>query len=117
MVRKQIKSASLDSQQVTVAGSASVPLTNSSFTPIDNIDGTVDYLYNPEKENATITVAVNNETRKLIDRLSKITGWTATLFFRDNTVAQISQCALVSIPSLADEGEADIEIHGITRWL
>ena len=115
--RKTIKSATMDNQQVTPAGDASIPTVNNSWEPIDNLDGSHDFKYNPEKESTTIPVALNDETRKLVSRISQITGWTTTVYFRDNTTVQISNCALVSVPALDGDGAVDLELHGKVTWL
>jgi hypothetical protein len=96
---------------------ASIPVTDNSWEPQDNLDGSIDYKYNPERENATMPVALNDDTRKVIGDAAKITGWSATATFRDGATVQLSNCAIVSVPSLDGDGVAEIEIHGSVRWL
>lgn len=115
--RKTLNTLTLNGNQVTPGGEASIPVTDASWEGMDNLDGSIDYKYNPERENATFPVALNDDTRSVIGTASKSTGWNTTATFRDGTTVQLSNCAIVAVPSLDGDGVADIEIHGAVRWL
>ena len=116
-IRKTVSTLTINGNQVTPGGDASIPVLDSSYEAMDNLDGSIDYKFNPARENATFPIALNDDTRKVIISASKITGWNATATFRDGTTVQLSNCAIVAIPSLDGDGSADIEIHGKVRWL
>jgi hypothetical protein len=116
-IRKTLNTRTVNGNQVTPGGDASVPVVDNSWEGLDNLDGSIDYKYNPERDNATFPITLNDETRKVVVDAAKITGWSLTATFRDETTVQLSNCAIVSIPSLDGDGVAEIEVHGSVRWL
>lgn len=115
--RKTVKTLTINGNQVTPSGDASIAVTDFSWEPMDNLDGSTDYKYNPERENSTFPISLDDESRKVITDAQKITGWSTTATFRDDSTVQLSNCAIVTVPSLDGDGAAEIEIHGSVRWL
>jgi hypothetical protein len=116
-IRKTLNTLTINGSQVTPGGEATIPVTDQSWESMDNLDGSIDYKYNPERNNSTMPVALNNDTRKVVVDAAKITGWSTTATFRDGTTVQLSNCAIVSVPDLDGDGVAELEIHGSVRWL
>jgi hypothetical protein len=115
--RKTVKTITMNGGQLTPSGDASIATIDESWEPMDNLDGSIDYKYNPERENSTFPVALDDESRKLIVDSAKNTGWSLTADLRDGSTVQLSNCAIVTKPSLDGDGAVELEIHGKVRWL
>jgi hypothetical protein len=116
-VRKTVKTITLNGSQLTPGGEASIPVTDGSYEAMDNLDGSIDHKFNPERESATFPIAMDDDARKVIVDSAKVVGWSTTSTFRDGSTVQISNCSIVSIPQLDGDGVAEVEIHGSVRWL
>jgi hypothetical protein len=117
-IRKTAKSILVNGKQLTPAGDISLPVVNNSWEGLDNLDGSTDWKYNPEKEPATLPVVLDEEARKHIVSTNSIEpGWSCTITFRDNSSCQLSNCGFVSVPALDGDGIVELEIKCSVRWL
>jgi hypothetical protein len=115
--KKTLNTILLNGKQVTPAGDPSIPLDVFNWEGKRNLDGSTDFKYIPSDETITLPIALNGDTSSHIRDTKAITGWSATLTFRDGSALQISNAAIVNNPALDGEGDVELEIFGEPRWL